>query len=189
MPDKTYPKLTITGDLGSGKSAVSKILKAETGMEIYSTGTMQREIAAKHGMTTLELNKYSETHPEIDEEIDNFSRDLGKRDESLIVDSRLAWFFIPHSFKVYLKVDLAEAARRVLGDTNRKSEAYSDLESAKSAIAERKSLENSRFLSLYNADCADMDNFNLVVDTTDLKPETVANLIIEAFKAWPGHES
>ncbi|MDJ0842064.1 MAG: dephospho-CoA kinase, partial [Acidobacteriota bacterium] len=113
---KAYPKMTLTGDLGSGKSAVSRLLEADTGYPIYSTGKIQREIAAKHGMTTLELNKYAETHREIDDEIDDFSRNLGKRDESVIVDSRLAWFFIPNSFKIYLKVDPDEAVNRIMGD-------------------------------------------------------------------------
>lgn len=185
MAPKKFPKITITGDLGSGKSAVSRLLRDRLGFPIYSTGTMQREIAAKHGMTTLELNKYAETHPEIDEEIDNFSRDLGTRETSVIVDSRLAWFFIPHAFKLYLKVDVDEAARRIMGDTGRTSESYPDLETARRDILKRKALENSRFLSLYNADCADMNNFDLVVDTTHMAPQAVADLIVAAFKAWP----
>lgn len=185
MASSKYPKITITGDLGSGKSAVSKILRERLGFDIYSTGKMQREIAAKYNMTTLELNKYSETHPEIDEEIDNFSKGLGDREESLIVDSRLAWFFIPHSFKLYLKVDVDVAAQRIKGDTGRTSEAYADLETAKRDILKRKALENSRFLSLYNADCANMNNFDLVVDTSQMTPDAVATLIINAFKAWP----
>ncbi len=85
-----FPKISITGDLGSGKSAVSRLLQRETGFEIFSTGKIQRDIAAQRSMTTLELNKYSEAHPEIDEEIDNFSRNLGVRGASVIVDSRMA---------------------------------------------------------------------------------------------------
>ena len=181
---KNFPKITITGDLGSGKTVVSKILNRETGFEIYSTGKMQREIAAKYNMTTLELNKYSETHPEIDEEIDNFSKGLGHREQSLIVDSRLAWFFIPHAFKLYLAVDVDEAARRIHGDTVRQSESYTDLNSAKKKILERKASENSRFISLYNADCGNMDNFNLVVDTTNITPEQAAAKILESFRSW-----
>ena len=77
-----YPKLSITGDIGSGKSAVSKILQAETGYPIYSTGGLQRRIAARYGMTTLELNEYAETHPEIDDEIDGESIRLGMSDEA-----------------------------------------------------------------------------------------------------------
>ena len=44
------PKITITGDLGSGKSVVSHSLRQELGFEIYSTGKVQREIAARYGI-------------------------------------------------------------------------------------------------------------------------------------------
>jgi len=180
----TFPKISITGDLGSGKSAVSRLLQQETGFEIFSTGKIQREIAARRSMTTLELNKYAETHPEIDEEIDNFSKSLGKRDVSVIVDSRMAWFFIPNSFKIYLQVEPEEAARRILGDNNRQSEAYQDLNTAKAKIMARKQSENARFLQLYGVDCGDMTNFDLVADTTEKTPEQVLGLILTEFKLW-----
>ena len=63
-------KISLAGDLGSGKSTVGRLLAEKFGAQMYSTGTIQRELAEKMGMTTLELNKYSETHPEIDNMID-----------------------------------------------------------------------------------------------------------------------
>ena len=68
--------ISITGDLGSGKSTVSKILKERLNYEYIYTGKIQREIADKYKMTTLELNKYAETHPEIDEQIDAVFKSL-----------------------------------------------------------------------------------------------------------------
>jgi len=174
-----HPKITITGDLGSGKSAVSKLLKASTGFPIYSTGAILREIAQNRGMTVLELNQYAETHPEIDDEIDDFSRNLGKQSRSVIVDSRLAWFFIPNSFKVFLKVAIDEAVRRIMGHDRGATESYRDAETAKRDILARKQSENARFLELYGADCADMTNFDLVVDTTHRTPEQVNALILD----------
>lgn len=181
---RDFPKISITGDLGSGKSMVSKMLSAETGYEIYSTGRIQRQIAADYNMTTLELNEYSENHPEIDERIDGFSKELRSRDESMIVDSRLAWFFIPESFKIYLHVDPVEAARRILGDRDRQSEAYADQDEAKRDILARKASENKRFLTLYGADCAEMSNFDLVVDTSHITPEEVFAQIMAGYRAW-----
>ena len=179
-----FPKITITGDLGSGKSLVARLLQQHTSYRIYSTGAIQREIAASHGMTTLELNRYAETHPEIDAEIDAFSKKLGQRTEPLIVDSRLAWFFIPDSFKIFLEVDVDTAVSRILEDSDRKSETYKDRETARNQLIQRKSSENKRFLRLYGADCEDADQFDLVIDTTSLKPEQVLARIIEGFQAW-----
>lgn len=177
--------ITITGDLGSGKSAVARILSSKLNMEIISTGVIQREIAMKYGMTTLELNKYSENHPEIDEMIDNTIRSIGKQEKYYIIDSRLAWFFIPDSFKIYLQVDVDIAADRIAGD-KRDTEKYDSHEKAVDDIKARKKSENQRYWSLYSADCSNMNNFDLIIDTSKSTPEEIADLIISAYKCCGG---
>ena len=46
--------ITITGNLGSGKSTICKLLNEKYQFEIYSTRS--RELARQMNMTTLELN-------------------------------------------------------------------------------------------------------------------------------------
>lgn len=178
------PKIiSITGDLGSGKSTVSDILCKQLNYEYIYTGKIQREIALKYNMTTLELNKYSETHPEIDEEIDSTFKSLNESTD-LIVDSRLAWFFLPQSFKIFLKTDLTVSADRISGDNKRKNEKYLSKEEAVSKIAARKESENKRYMELYGADCSDLSNFNIVVDTSYITPEQVADIILTEYNSW-----
>jgi len=179
-----HPKISVTGDIGSGKSAVCRLLSEATGFAVYSTGAMQREIAARRGMSTLELNRYSETHPEIDEEIDAWSAALGRRAESLIVDSRIAWHFVPCSFKVYLTVEPRIAAERILGDGRRQGERYADVDEAMRDIRRRRESEIERFRDTYGLDLGDLTQFDLVVDTTTLAPREVAVRVLEAFRAW-----
>lgn len=173
-------KITITGDLGSGKSAVSKILCEKTGFEYVSTGRIQRQLAQDLGLDTLEMNRRADTDPSIDQRIDGIFIDLGKDPNGYIVDSRMAWFFLPDSFKVYLQTDPAVAAERVLNDAGRKSEEYASKEEAIAKIIARKQSENARFLAKYGADCANLHNFDLVLDTTHRSPEHVAALILKA---------
>ncbi|MCC7504992.1 MAG: cytidylate kinase family protein [Saprospiraceae bacterium] len=172
-------KITITGDLGSGKSAVSRILCDRTGYSYVSTGRIQRQIAEEYGVDTLELNRRADNDPSIDERIDGIFIELGKDNKGYIVDSRMAWFFLPNSFKVYLKIDVRIAAARILSDVNRSSEQYKDLEDAVPKILARKQSENERFLAKYGADCANLDNFDLVVDTGSRSPDEVAGLILK----------
>lgn len=177
--------ITITGDLASGKSLVAKKIAKESEAVYFSTGLLQREIAAEVGLTTLELNKYAETHPEIDREIDARVRTLTDRDTDLVVDSRMAWHFLPHSFKVYLSTQLVRAAQRVIADTERSSEpVYQDRNDAMLKLQERKASENKRYLQLYGADCSRMSNFNLVVDTTYSIPDESIRTILAGFKDW-----
>lgn len=180
---KLFPKISLTGDLGSGKSHVSRLLSEKLGFRIVSTGSIQREIAAKYGMTTLELNEYTKTHPEIDDEIDGTITKLQEAEESLIFDSRLAWHFAPKSFKVYLTVNMDEAARRIFYD-KRTSENYQDIEEAKNKIRARRKSELERFKDYYNIDYSDLKNYDLIVDTTEITPEEVCSKIIEMFSKW-----
>ncbi|MCE7923682.1 MAG: hypothetical protein DYG98_11540 [Haliscomenobacteraceae bacterium CHB4] len=173
-------KITITGDLGSGKSAVSRILCEKTGFEYVSTGRIQRQLAQELGLDTLEMNRRADTDPGIDQRIDGIFIDLGKDPNGYIVDSRMAWFFLPGSFKVYLQTDVVVAAERILNDPHRKSEEYATKEEAIAKILARKQSENARFLAKYGADCANLHNFDLVVDTTHRSPEHVAALILKA---------
>ncbi len=180
---KKFPKISLTGDLGSGKSHVSRLLSEKLGFRIVSTGFIQREIAEKYKMTTLELNEYTKTHPEIDDEIDGTISKLQETDESLIFDSRLAWHFAPKSFKVYLTVNMDEAARRIFYD-KRTSENYQNIEEAKNKIRARRKSELERFKDYYNIDYSDLKNYDLIVDTTEITPEEVCSKIIEMFSKW-----
>ena len=175
--------ITITGDLGSGKSTVSILLKQRLNYDHIYTGGIQREIANRHNMTTLELNKYAETHPEIDEEIDATFKSLNES-SNLIVDSRMAWFFIPQSFKVYLKTSLEESIKRIYGDGERFNESYASVEEAAVHIIARKESENKRYLELYGANCADLSHFDLVIDTSCIAPKQVVDEIILIYNQW-----
>lgn len=173
-------KITITGDLGSGKSAVSAILCERTGYEYVSTGRIQRQLALEMGIDTLEMNRRADTDPTIDQRIDGIFIELGAKAQGFVVDSRMAWFFLPDSLKVFLKTDVAVAAARILNDPGRNSEQYRSIDEAIDKILARKQSENERFLLKYGADCANLDNFDLVINTTHRTPLEVADQILQA---------
>ena len=176
-------KISITGDLGSGKSAVSSILSERTGFINVSTGRIQRQLAEEMGLDTLEMNRLADVDPSIDEKIDGIFVSLGKDSKSYVVDSRMAWFFLPNSFKVYLQTDIHIAVDRILRDPNRNSEEYSNREEAILKISARKESENARFMKKYGADCANLENFDLIVNTANLRPVDVYALIIKGLES------
>ena len=174
-------KISLAGDLGSGKSTVGKLLSEQLGAEVYSTGTIQRQIAKEMGMTTLELNQYSETHPEIDDRIDDGLRALNERDISVIIDSRMAWHFVPSSFSVYMSADPAVAAERIM-QAGRESESFQSIGEAIRSIAARRKSEQARYQQLYGVDIKDLRNYDYVIDTSRLSPEEVAARIVGAYQ-------
>ncbi len=95
------------------------------------------------------------------------------------------WYAVPESFKVYLTVDINEAAKRAFGDEKRKeTENFETIEEQKQDLITRYNLENERYFKLYNVRKQDLSNYDLVIDTTEGNPEKQAEKIIEAYKKW-----
>jgi predicted cytidylate kinase len=183
--NKNIHIITLTGDIASGKGAVSHILQSKLNYEIYKNGEFFRELARQHNMSIKDFNIYVDSHKEIDIQIEKSAELYAKEHDNLIVDARLGWYAIPHSFKVYLTVDLKEAAKRVLNDENRgKVEKYLNLEHAESEIAERFKLENERYFKIYNVRKDDMSNYDYVLDTTKISPDEAAQKILEEYSKW-----
>ncbi|MDR0569795.1 MAG: cytidylate kinase family protein [Clostridiales Family XIII bacterium] len=173
-------KISISGDLGSGKSSVCKVLEREYGFEAYSTGAIQREIACSMGMSTYEFNVYTETHPEIDDLIDDNLKALSSSDRDMVIDSRLAWHFVKNTFKVYLVTDIHVAAQRIKSANRGPDEAYADLKEAEDTILARRESEKARYLKKYGVDIMDFSNYDMVLDTTGLSiDETAARIMAE----------
>jgi cytidylate kinase len=180
-------KISLTGDLGSGKSTVSKIISDRIGSEIVSIGSIQRRMAKERGMTTYEFNHYMETHSEIDDEFDTMLKSYDAvNDRNLLFDSRLAWNFVPSAFSVYITTDLMEAARRVC-NAKRDNEGYSNIEEAMSRLSERRASEIYRYFNLYGLKIKDLSNYNLIVDSTTATPDEVVDIILsECVKYFQG---
>ena len=186
--DPMMDKISLAGDLGSGKSTVSKILIEALGAEYYSTGSIVRAIAERMGMTIGELNIYMETHPEIDNEVDDGLVALANDPRALIIDSRMAWHFTKGTFKVYLSTDIETSAARIMG-ANRSCEQSSTFEEAVAGTRARRSSEKKRYSEQYGVDITDLMNYDLVVDTTYATPEEIAGVIISSFEKWKADKS
>ncbi len=177
--------ITIAGDIASGKGTVTSLLQKELGYKIYKNGEYVRKLAKEMNMSIVEFQEYLNQHEEIDREIEKSAAEYSKTHDNLIIDARLGFYAVPHSFKVYLKVDLDEAARRAYNDSLRKdTEEYDSLQKAKEDIKYRYEQENMRYLKTYGVKRDDMSNYDLVIDTTSIAPEDVAKTILDKYKEW-----
>ena len=176
-------KISLAGDLGSGKSTVAKILIRELGAEKYATGEAMRKFAEQLGMTVGEFNVYMETHPEYDKLIDEGLMALSEDERFLIIDSRMAWHFTKGTFKIYLSTDIETSSLRIMS-ANRPGEHDATLEETMKNTRLRRESEKKRYSELYGVDIKDLTNYTLVVDTTVAGPEEIAELIITSFGKW-----
>lgn len=175
--------ITLTGNLGSGKTTICNILK-ERGYEIVSTGKIFRDIAEEKNVSVIELNEMAKKDRSIDDLLDDKTTQLGKTLDNVVFDSRLAWNFVPESFKVFLLVDMDEAARRVFRDSERNAESYASQEEAKAGLLNRAGLEKARFQDLYQINYYNAANYNLIIESTAVEPEKIADEIIKQFQMY-----
>lgn len=176
--------ITLSGELGSGKSTVANYLISKMPFRIVSAGLLFRQLAAKHGMSAKEFNEFIESDPKYDHYVDDTMAELGRTDEKIIFDSRMAWHFVPQSFKIYLYVDVDTATERIFNDKGRVSESYSDKATARQEIIDRRKSELLRYQNFYHCNLDDYSNYDLIVDTSHATRDEVNELVYNSFKAF-----
>ncbi len=181
--------ITIAGDLGSGKSTVANHLISNINYRIESAGLIFRRLAEQHGMTAKEFNQFIESNPKYDNMVDDTIKEMGAKEENIIFDSRLAWYFVPKSFKIYMYVDVDTATERIFNDTGRVSESYSDMATAKKEIIERRESEVLRYKTFYNIDINNYSNYDFIIDTSHATKDEVNEAVLSNFRAFEKGEA
>jgi cytidylate kinase len=171
--------ITIAGLEGSGKTTVGKMLAGKLGYQPYSVGDLRGEIAARHGMTIHELNQAGETEPWTDREADDYLTELGRTMDDMVIDSRLGWYFIPDSFKLFVGVDPWVGAERVYKARRPDEPPYDSIEHALEMNAGRLASDTRRYRKHYGIeDHFHPDHFDLILDSSYLTPEQLIDDII-----------
>lgn len=177
--------ITISGLPGSGKSSVAKLLAKRLKMKRYYIGEMRRELARKRGITLEELNKLGENEEWTDKTVDDYQRELGKREDNFIIEGRTSFFMIPDSIKVFLDVDIRTGAERIFrvikkeGSDKRNEGDFKTIDEAERAMKERIKSDRKRYEKYYGIDFLDKSHYDMVIDTTDLTIEQAVDKIIK----------
>jgi cytidylate kinase len=182
--------ITIAGRPGSGKSTTAKAVAAALGYRHYSSGDFFREVARELNIELLQANITAEKNTEFDQLVDKKLQDLGKQEDDLVIDSRMAWHWMPFSFKVFLNLDIDVAARRVLKNIDARSTVNENIPKDPAEYAqilhERLESETRRYKALYDVDPYNLDNYDLVIDTESNNIEQATLKVLENFKVWQG---
>lgn len=178
--------LAISGELGTGKSTLSVLIGERLGLQVFSTGGFQRRMASSLGLSTLELNEAAMGRADVDRLVDGEAKKLASlADAPIVFDSRMAWHTVPDCFTVRLVADPRVSAERAF--TRRHlTEEYDSIDQAEHRLLRRYSLERERFAGTYSVDITRLRNFDLVLDTSDIRPEEAADLVIERWRSDVG---
>ena len=173
--------ITIAGKLGSGKSSTAKRIGRELDYQHFSSGDFLRKVAESRDMTIKELMFAAEKDPQIDHDIDSVLKEKA-HEEDIIIDSRLAFHWIPESYKVYLDIDPDVASQRMFDDLQvnedrKRSEHSASLEDMKKNMIQRHDSDVRRYQNLYEINHTDHDHFDLVINTGN--PENDLDSVVE----------
>lgn len=176
--------ISFAGDMGSGKSTIAKMIAEKLSYPRYYMGGIRREIAKQRGLSLAEFNKVGETDPSTDSEVDEYQKRLGKILDNFVIEGRTSWYLIPHSIKIYLAVSEEEGAKRIFEELkssqerneDKKLESYEDV---LKSIKERKKCDKLRYKKYYDIDAYDKNNFDFIIDTTNLSIKQVFEKVMK----------
>ena len=181
--------ITISGTPCSGKSTVNDILAQELGYQTHSLGSWVKKMALEQGKTPEKFYKENKIEVDgqivgLDQYLDSWQQQLGERQERFILDSRLGFYFVPQSFRVFLSCDPEVAADRV----HQKRQAnpnYATLEQTLQTLREREAFEKENYAEKYGIpDFRLPFHYDLPVDTTTKTPEEVAGQIVQHYRIY-----
>jgi cytidylate kinase len=181
--------VTISGKPGSGKSSTADRVAELLGFTRHSSGDMVRRVLKRNHLTLEEYNQKAELNHDLDDQIDEELRAL-RDQEDIIVDSRLGFYWLPESFKVYLDLDIDVATARIYQDVagNASRQGVESADVSLSGVARevrgRMLTEQARFRKLYGVDPYEQAHFDLIIDTSRHNPHSVAVTVFDHYKKW-----
>lgn len=170
-------KITIFGLAGTGTSTVGKLLAERLNYNFISTGNLFRAKAAALGLDLYQFEKLCNSNERVDKDFDQEIAKYGKQHDNFVMDSRLAWYFIPDSIKIKFECDFDTRIKRVAMRDN------ISFDSAKEKTVIREADSKKRYQDYYGiADLSDDKHFDFLIDTTSLAPEQITEEIIAYLK-------
>jgi cytidylate kinase len=151
--------VTVSGEIGAGKSTVAKALARSLGLRYLSTGEVFREEARRRGLSLAAMGRLAEQDQTIDREIDRMQTDVA-RAGGVLVDSRLSGWLIDGDLRIWFRAPLAVRAARVAARDGLSTE------EALSALRGREESERRRYRAIYQIDLTDLGRYHVIVDTS-----------------------
>jgi predicted cytidylate kinase len=168
---------TISGESGSGKTTVGKLLAERLNYKFFSGGYFFRKKAEEHNMALVEFSKYAEGHPEIDIEEDRMIVEFMKQNDNIVLESRLSGLMAYNNninaCKIYLNTNFTTRIARL---------STRDKNTDKGQIISRARSEFLRYMIFYGVDYRVFANYDYIIDTDNVLPDTIVNNIMEFYK-------
>ena len=173
-------KIAISGRSGCGNTTISKMVADSLGLHFINFTF--RTLAQERGLDLKTVLKLAANDDSWDREVDTRQVQLARESGGCVIGSRLAiWMLEEADLKVYLNASAQTRAERIV-----KREG-GNIDEVAAFTAERDRQDHSRYLRIYNIDTDDYSFVDLVIETDDLSPREIADLIIEKARQIDDH--
>lgn len=176
--------VTLSGEPGSGKTTVARLLAKKLGLPHVYAGDLFRREAERRQLTLEEFNLLCERDHTIDQSLDERMLEIARRG-NVVLEGRLAGFLARRyglkALKVWLTASEAVRAERVARRENRDAARVLELNRLRQASDAR------RYREIYGFDLADIAIYDIVLNSDNETPEALAeHLAREARRYFDG---
>jgi cytidylate kinase len=169
-------KIAISGKSGCGNTTISRMTAEALGLECINFTF--RSLAEEKGLSLKDVLEKAAGDDSWDREVDTRQVALARETEGCVLGSRLAIWMLPEAdLKVYLRAKSETRAVRIM-----KREGGS-LAEVSAFTLERDRQDRERYLRIYGIDNDEYHFAGLIIDTDEISPEKIVELILE--KARP----
>lgn len=179
---KNAPKrITISGEVASGKSTIGKLLASKLNYEFESIGNDSRIKAESLGKTIVEFQELNQKDFTKFKELDKEFASKCNSKEKIVIDYRIGFRFIKDSFNIFLKIDEETATQRLIYNQR--------LNESHLTVSHRNSIFKNQFLNSYGVDFTDVSNYDLVIPVIEYESaEEVVELILKQLNKHTSYE-
>jgi cytidylate kinase len=165
-------KIAVSGRSGCGNTTISKTVADGLGLRFINFTF--RSLAQERGLELKTVLELAADDDSWDKEVDTRQVALAREEGGCVLGSRLAiWMLKEADLKVYLNAKAQTRARRIV---NREG---GDIDEVAAFTRERDFQDHGRYLRIYGIDTDNYRFVDLVIETDNLLPEEIADLIIE----------
>jgi len=145
-------------------------------MELIYAGQVFRDMAKERGMSLEDFGRLAERDESIDRELDERMVKIARERDDIILDGRLTGYMthrngIP-AFRVYVTAEFPIRVERIAGREEK------DREQVEEEVLERERSEYERYMKYYGIDIRDTEIYDLVLDSSHMSPEALAERLL-----------
>jgi len=170
-------RIAISGPPGSGKTTVCMLVANRLDYDFILTGQIFRQMALEREVDLDTFGRLAEEDETIDKELDERMIALARANENIVIEGRLSGAMLK-SRKVTVFAAFITASEQVRSERIAQREGK-EVGLVLKELRSRERSERKRYLAFYGIDPYDRSIYDVWLDSTTLRADKIADMIIE----------